>query len=205
MKHHHRLSGKIFMLSVFAALAVGCAVSPHINVDYKLFGPSDIPVGQKVYIDFKDVRSDHAFLGKEAKAHFEHFNGIFHLYIDRNDKKEEFTGSYDLKGLVKKTLSFRLRNHGVEIVKTNNKDSTVMEIELKQFILDLKDGSWITSIEFAARLAYGTDSYVSENISATAERYKIWGRKEAEKTISDAISEAVNKLDIQRFFKKPVR
>jgi len=205
MKNHHRLLRKLFTLLIIAALAAACAINPYINVNYKLSEPSDILARQQVYIDFKDVRSDQAFLGKEAQSHFKHFNGSFHLFIDHNDRNKKFTGSYDLKNLFLETLNLRLRNHGVQFVKTKSENSTVMEIELKKFTLDLKGKNWITSIEYSVRLLYGKGAYVGENISATAERHKIWRRKEAEKTLSEAITDVVNKLDIQRLFEKSVR
>ncbi|MFC1885798.1 hypothetical protein ACFLZM_01905 [Thermodesulfobacteriota bacterium] len=205
MENFHRLLGKFFALLIITALVFGCAITPFMNVNYKSSEPSDIFDGQKVYIDFKDVRSDQAFLGKEAQSYLKYFNGRFHLMIDRNDKKKKSAGSYGLKNLFRETLNLRLRHHGVQIVEIKSEKTTVMEIKLKKFTLDLKSNYWITSIEYAARLVYGKGGYVGENISATAERLKIWGKKEAEKTLSVAITDAVNKLDIQRLFEKGVR
>jgi hypothetical protein len=205
MEKNYRLLGKIFALLIISACAAGCAVNPYINANYRLSEPFDIPDRQKVYIDFKDVRSDQIFLGKEAQSHFAEFTGRFQLFIDHNDKSKKFVGVYDLNGLFKETLNLRLHKHGVRVLKTKNENSHVMEIELKEFTLDLRGKNWITSIAYAARLLYGKAAYVGENISVTAERQKIWGRKDAEKTLSEAITDAINKLDIQRLFEKTAR
>lgn len=204
MKKNHQLFGTLLAL-LFAVFVAGCAISPYLNLTYKHSEPSYILAGQRVFIDLKDVRSDQAFLGKKAESHLKHFIGKFHLFIDHDGRNNEFTGTYDLKRLFKKLLIFRLRNQGVQVAKTKSENSMVMEIELKKFTLDLKDNNWITSIDYAARMVHGKGSYVAENISVTAERYKIWRRKEAEKILSEAITDAVNKLDVQRLFEKRVR
>jgi hypothetical protein len=202
MKKSYRLLGKKITLLIITASAVSCAVSPFINVNYKLSEPSHIPGRQQVYVDFKDYRSDRTFLGKEAQSHFKYFNGRFHLFIDHKDGNKEYTGSYDLKTIFKEALGLRLRNQGVQVVKAKSENSIVMEVELKKFALELIGNNWITSIAYSAQLVHVKGACLVENISVTAERYKIWGRKEAEKTLSEAVSDAVNKLDFQHLFEK---
>ena len=202
MRNYCRLLGKMFMLLIIAVLIGGCAVVPYINVNYNFSEPSDSLGGHQVYIDFKDGRSDQTILGKDTQSYFKDFNGKFHLFIVQDDKDKEFKGSYDLKNLFKEAMSFRLTNYGAQVVKTRTENSAMLEIELKKFALNLKDKRWITSVEYAARLVYAKDAYVGETISATAERQKIWGRKDAEKTLSEAITDTVNKLNIPRLFEK---
>ena len=195
---------RLFFL-ILSALAIGCAKSPYIHVNYIPPASMDAFAGQKVYIDFKDIRTDKTFLEKEAHSYFKEFNGRFYLFVDYGDENKKFSGNYELQTLFKETLRIRLKRHGVTVLPTKTDKYPVMEIELKKFVLTLKDKRWIASMEYAARLMYGRSAYVGENISATAERQRILGRGEAEKVLSEAVTDAVNKLDIQRLFEKAVR
>jgi hypothetical protein len=187
---------------ILGALVSGCGVNPYINVNYQIPKPSDMLSGRKVYLEFKDVRTDKTILMKGQAEHFKHFRGRFNLFSGHTEQNMKFVGNYDLEDMFTAAFKKRFENLGVSVLQTKRENAAVLVITLNQCILDFEDKKWIARVRYTARLMLGNGDYVGETVSGTAERLKIFGRKEAEKALSEVVTDTVNELDIQRLFQK---
>ena len=77
-----------------------------------------------------------------------------------------------------------------------------IEFVLNRFVLDLKARKWILTMSYQTILKENGDLVLSESISGTAERVKVVGSRDAEKLISELISDTINKVDITKLFQK---
>jgi uncharacterized lipoprotein YajG len=127
----------LFVFLTIGILAVSCATSsPYINVRYQLPPPSEQPKIKAVFVEFKDVRTDKAFLGKGAKNYFKDFSGYFSLYIAKENMKDELMGAYNVESLFKEALKRRLETMGINVIAVQKKDVPVLELVLERFYLD---------------------------------------------------------------------
>ena len=77
-----------------------------------------------------------------------------------------------------------------------------MEISLKDFRLDLKSRKWIFSMGYQLKLFKNGKLMASEKTSGDAERLKTLGSRDADKVISELVTEMVNRLDIVAFMRQ---
>jgi hypothetical protein len=69
-------------------------------------------------------------------------------------------------------------------------------------VLDLEARKWILTMSYQTILKEDGNLVISESISGTAERMKVVGSRDAEKIISELISDTINKADISKLFQQ---
>ncbi|MFC1814354.1 hypothetical protein ACFL0M_00115 [Thermodesulfobacteriota bacterium] len=191
---------KLFPLILLIGIwFVACSTS-YINVNYRLPSASESLKSRTVFIEFKDMRTEKAFLTKAAQKEFKHFTGIFSLKLA--GAKKNNLGGHDANSLFKEAFKKRLNTLGIEVTPARGKNQPIMEIVLKEFLLDLKGRNWSISIVFETRLIKDQDNIATETVSATGERFKSLGRRDAEKVLGEIFSDSLNKIDIQKLFQK---
>ena len=91
---------------VIVAVVGACASKSYIDVNYRLPVASDDLKGKRVFLECRDVRSDKAIFGQNAKDDFKHFTGLFSLSVDQG-KKPFVAGAFDLPSLFNCSFSFK--------------------------------------------------------------------------------------------------
>jgi len=189
------------VLAFWVGLLAGCTSATYINVNYQLPAAPDKLTGQKVFLEYKDSRTEKVFLSPSAQAEFKYFTGIFSLTLT-GGQQENLLGSFDAASLFKEAFKRRLNTMGIQAASARADKQPVMEIVLKDFFLDLKDRKWMARISFDAQLTAEPGRVATQTVSGAAERLKTVGRGEAEKVLGEIFTDAVNDVKISELFQK---
>jgi hypothetical protein len=191
-------------LSILVLLAANfwsCAPSNLLRVHYQLPTKSDNLAGKQVLLTFKDARESKAMLSKSAQEDLRDFSGSFTLVVVQDSGDEKLLGVYDLSALLKEAFKQRLRQSGLQVTEKIQLKHQI-EFVLNRFVLDLEARKWILTMSYQTILKENGDLVISESISGTAERVKVVGSRDAEKIISELISDTINKVDIPKLFQQ---
>jgi hypothetical protein len=191
-------------LSILVLLAANfwsCAPSNLLRVHYQLPTKSDNLAGKQVLLTFKDARESKAMLSKSAQEDLRDFSGSFTLVVVQDSGDEKLLGVYDLSALLKEAFKQRLRQSGLQVTEKIQLKHQI-EFVLNRFVLDLEARKWILTMSYQTILKENGDLVISESISGTAERVKVVGSRDAEKIISELISDTINKVDITKLFQQ---
>jgi hypothetical protein len=191
-------------LSILALLATNfwsCAPSNLLRVHYQLPAKSDSLAGKQILLTFKDARENKTLLSQSAREDLRDFSGSFTLVVVQDSGAEELLGVYDLTALLKEALRQRLRQSGLQVTEKVQLKHQI-EFVLNRFVLDLQARKWILTMSYQTILKENGDLVISESISGTAERVKVVGSRDAEKIISELISDTINKVDITKLFQQ---
>ena len=192
---------KLLVLFLFAcSLFFACSKPAYIPVTYSPPAQSYLMKGKRVFLNVKDLRSDDAIFGENAKKEFEYFTGLFSLSIAKGKKDTVLIGAFELSALFAEALKLRIENIGAEVVSEPKENEPVIEIELTKFFLDLESHKWKADISYEARLIQDNKIRATQNISGQAERVKVIGSGAAEKVLSDMFTEIVNKFNIHNLY-----
>ena len=194
---------KVFVIFLFIGISVGaCSSGSYINLRYQLPPASDQLKGKTIFLEFKDMRTDKAFLSETAKKDFENFAGLFSLHLTNENMKDELVSGFNVESLFKEALKRRLGIIGVNVTEERKKDIPVMELVLNKFFMDYRKRKWVTDIRFQLRLIKDKNNTATETVSSTGERIKIFGRKDAEKYLGETFTDSLNKLNIAKLFQQ---
>lgn len=92
-------------------------------------------------------------------------------------------GAFYLPSLFQEAFTRSLVNMGAELLPEPKNDEPILEIVLKDFILDVVGRKWVASIRYETDLIKNGNLLASQNISGNAERYDLLGRKDADKLL----------------------
>jgi hypothetical protein len=187
---------------VLALLASACSSKHFLKVHYQLPSESQALEGEKVSLAVTDIRTNRTFLTQNAKKSLKDFNGTFSLVVLREDGSGNLVGAYDLMALITEAFQQRLQSVGLEVVDAEDINVPMLEIQLKQFQLDLADRKWIVSINYQASLKKNGDVLAGQSVNGSAERLKVMGKSEAEKILGELLTDMVNKLDVVKLFQQ---
>jgi hypothetical protein len=191
-------------LSILAFLAANfwsCAPSNLLRVHYQLPEKSDSLAGKQILLTFKDARETKTMLSKSAREDLRDFTGSFTLVVVQHSGDEKLVGAYDLSALLKEAFKQRLHQSGLQVTEKIQLKHQI-EFVLNRFVLDLEARKWILTMSYQTILKENGDLVISESISGTAERVKVVGSRDAEKIISELISDTINKVDIPKLFQQ---
>ena len=73
---------------------------------------------------------------------------------------------------------------------------------MTQFDLDLVKRKWIVKMNYQASLIRDGRLTATESVNGSAERLKLTGKSDAEKVLSELITDMVNKLDVTTIFQQ---
>ena len=189
------------ILAFLAAHFWSCASSNLLRVHYQLPKKSDNLAGKQVLLTFKDAREQTTMLSKSAQEGLRDFSGNFTLVIVQDSGDEKLLGAYDLSALLKEAFRQRLHQSGLQVTEKIQLKHHI-EFALNHFMLDLETRKWVLTMSYQTILKENGDLVISESVSGTAERVKVVGSRDAEKIISELISDTINKVDIMRLFQQ---
>lgn len=187
---------------VMAILVSACASKPFLKVQYQLPSASTALTGERISLAVSDRRNDDSFLGSNAKKSINDFNGIYSLVVLRADGSGNLIGAYDLDSLLKEIFKQRLENEGLQVVATDADADASLEIQLKEFKLDIVDHKWVLQMSYQAGLSKNRGLIAKESVNGSAERLKVMGKSDAEKILGELVSDMVNKLDVAKLLQQ---
>lgn len=187
---------------VMAILVSACASKPFLKVQYQLSSASTALTGERISLAVSDRRNDDSFLGSNAKKSINDFNGIYSLVVLRADGSGNLIGAYDLDSLLKEIFKQRLENEGLQVVATDADADASLEIQLKEFKLDIVDHKWVLQMSYQAGLSKNRGLIAKESVNGSAERLKVLGKSDAEKILGELVSDMVNKLDVAKLLQQ---
>jgi hypothetical protein len=183
-------------------LIIACASKPFLKVQYQLPPSSTALTGESLFLQISDQRIDQTFLSSNAKNALNNFNGTYSLVVLRDDGSGNLIGAYDLNSLWREIFKQRLANEGVTVSASKESTNTSLEIQIKEFKLDIVNRKWMLQMSYQAALSKDNTTLAKETINGSAERLKVMGKSDAEKILGELVTDMVNKLDVARLYQQ---
>ena len=200
------LPSKQIVLTALAIVMTGlvgaCASKPFLKVQYQLPSSSTALTGETILLAVSDRRNDDSFLSSNAKKSIKDFNGTYSLVVLRDDGSGNLIGAYDLNSLLREIFRQRLKNEGIEVSAIADNTDAGLEIELKEFKLDIIDRKWVLRMSYQAGLSKNSILIAKESVNGSAERLKVMGKSDAEKILGELVTDMVNKLDVAKLLQQ---
>ena len=192
---------KILLLIVLTAICTtACTESQFLKVHYQFPPEPETLENITVKLSFTDMRRNKAILSQAARKSLSDFTGNFTLVVGLAEEDGRLLGVYDLESLFKETFKQRLQFAGVKVVEQGDSNAE-LEIGLKEFRLDLKTRKWFFNMSYQLNLTQNGKLIASEKITGNAERLKTYGARDANKLISELVTDMINRLDVAAFFR----
>ena len=195
---------RIFLIPalILAFFAGACTSKPFLKVQYQLPSPSNTLQGKQISLTVSDMRSKETLVTETARKSLRDFKGTFSLVVLRDDGSGNLRGAYELVSLFNEIFQQRLKNQG--IIVTTVADSTLPElkIEITEFQIDYANRKWIVGMNYKASLLDNGILLSKESVSGQAERLKVMGKQDAEKILSELLTDVVNKLNLVGLFQQ---
>jgi len=192
---HRAHTATALLACAFIALAA-CSSKPVFQVNYLLPPSAAAFSGTRVAVGATDARAGAAFLTPSAAKQLEDFSGLFSLVVLRSESTGDLVGAYEVMPLMAALCRQRLLAAGVEVVDTPAPGDTRFDIVLKSLQLDYAGRKWTAQMSYEA-VARGPDRLTRRQVvSGSAERVKIMARRDAEKLVSELLTDMINKLDL---------
>ena len=192
---------KIVLLIILAGICTtACTDSQFLKVHYQFPPEPETQENITVKLSFTDMRRNKAILSQAARKDLSDFTGNFTLMVGPAEEDGKLLGVYDLESLFKETFRQRLQFAGVKVVEQGDSNAEI-EIGLKEFRLDLKTRKWFFNMSYQLNLTQNGKLIASEKITGNAERLKTYGARDANKLISELVTDMINRLDVAAFFR----
>lgn len=199
----HCVKWPLLCLLAWLILFSGCTGRYFLMVDYELPLASQQLKGKTVQLWIEDKRETQVIMSENARRQFKSFKDRYSLAWIMPNTERVLVGEHDLKLLFKTAFEKRLNLMGADIVTERNSREPLLEIALESFSIDYKGRKWIADIGYRASLTkHGHPVTTRERIRGNAERVRIIGRKGADMVVSDIFTDAVNRLDMVKLFRK---
>ena len=189
----------ILVLAVAAALGA-CAGTDYLPVRYQLPTPADVLADKQVALEVVDQRSRADIFGPTMRQTFRHFTGNFALRVAQGDERGVLLGPVDLTGLFRRALTERLERSGVQVLDTASMQGPRMRVILTRFLLDHDSTKWTAQIDYRVELTGPDTRRAAQSISASEERLRLPGSRDAERVISEVFTLTINRLDLVKLF-----
>ena len=199
------MQSKNLLLTVLSLIAIvfglnACAGRPYLIVDYRIPDASQRLTGHTVRLNIKDLRQDTAILSATAAAEFEGFKNRYSLAWLNKDGSRILAGEHNLENLFREAFKKRLELLGATVTEDFESQAPVFEVVLRRFQIDLQNRTWFADVSYEANLSKDSQLIARENITGSAERLRIIGRKGADTVLSDIFSDILNKVNIIKLF-----
>jgi hypothetical protein len=183
-------------------LTGACSSKPFLIVHYQLPSPTDTLAGKEVRPIVSDLRENKAFLSANAKKSIKQFNETYSLVAVNQDGSGNLLGVYEIDALLSELFKQRLINLGIQVPPPAEYSEYELEINLKDFKIDLAGRKWIMNMSYQANLLKEGRLLATESVSGSAERVKVMGKSDAEKLMGELMSDMVNKLEMTKLFQQ---
>ena len=187
------------MLAFFAG---ACASKPFLKVQYQLPSPSNTLQGKQISLTVSDMRSRETLVTETARKSLRDFKGTFSLVVLRDDGSGNLKGAYELVSLFNEVFQQRLKNQGILVTTVADSTLPELKIEITEFQIDYANRKWIVGMNYKASLLDNGILLSKESVSGQAERLKVMGKKDAEKILSELLTDVVNKLNLVGLFQQ---
>ena len=185
---------------ILAFLAGACTSKPFLKVQYQLPSPSSTLEVKQVSLTVSDMRIKETLVTETARKSLRDFKGGFSLVVLREDGSGDLRGAYDLVSLFSEVFQQRLKNEGIQATTVADSTLPELKIEITEFQIDYVDRKWIVGMNYKASLLDNGKLLSKESVSGQAERLKVMGKKDAEKILSELLTDVVNKLNLVGLF-----
>ena len=186
----------------FGMTVLSCASIPKLRVEYRLPPKPEGFHGEKVYLEILDERADKGIIREGAKEDFENFPGNVSLSVARPHDTGFMIGLYGPVELVEEGFARRLKDAGLKVASSRSQSELALQLVLKNLSLDLANRRWVAEMAYEARLRKSGRVLSSQSVSGRVERYKLYGRGQADKAMGEVFTDTVNRLDVLELFKK---
>ena len=195
-----RISKIVLLIILTGICMTACTDSQFLKVHYQFPPEPETQENITVKLSFTDMRRNKAILSQAARKSLSDFTGSFTLVVGPAEEDGRLLGVYDLESLFKETFRQRLQFAGVKVVEQGDSNAEI-EIGLKEFRLDLKTRKWFFNMSYQLNLTQNGKLIASEKITGNAERLKTYGARDANKLISELVTDMINRLDVAAFFR----
>ncbi len=193
------------VVTLLLTLTAACSSKPFLIVNYQLPPSSDSLQTTQTSLKILDVRERKSFLSENARKSLQKFNESYSLVVLQSNGSGNLLGIYDVDELIAEIFRQRLENFGMQVSSAAGGTSNTLEIKLKQFELDLERRKWIVTMGYQASLLRDGRLVATESVNGSAERLKLTGKSDAEKVLSELITDMVNKLNVTTIFEQAGR
>jgi hypothetical protein len=132
----------------------------------------------------------------------EGFSNAFALTVSRPGQSGELRGAFELAPLFREVLRARLEGAGIRVAAPGAAADAQLKFVLKEFRLDYRDRLWSSRMGYEALLVRDGATLSRQTVSGSAERPKIMGKSEAEKVVSELVTDTINQMDVAALFKQ---
>ena len=188
------------LVLAFAAALDACASTDYLPVRYQLPTPADVLADKQVALEVVDQRSRADIFGPTMRQTFRHFTGNFALRVAEGDERGVLLGPVDLTGLFRRALTERLERSGVQVLDKASMQGPRMRVILTRFLLDHDSTQWTARIDYRVELTGPDTRRAAQSISASEERLRLPGSRDAERVISEVFTLTINRLDLVKLF-----
>jgi hypothetical protein len=186
--------------ALLLTLTAACSSKSFLVVNYQLPPSSDSLENIQTSLEIVDVRDRKTFLSENARKSLKGFNEAYSLVVLKSDGSGNLLGVYDVDSLISEIFRQRLQNFGVQVSSSGDTAPNNLEIKLKQFELDLVRRKWVVKMNYQASLIKAGRLVATESVNGSAERLKLTGKSDAEKVLSELITDMANKLNVATIF-----
>lgn len=197
----NKLPGIIFLTFLLGFNLYACASNKFLKVHYRLPAASEALQGRTVSLSVKDLRHNKIFLTNNAKKKLKDFSGIFSLTVSEEDTPGNLLGAFEVTALFKEIFKQRLENSGVTVTENADQADAEIGVVLKTFVLDFKDRNWILALNYQTNIFKERRVASTQAFSGNAERLRVVAAGDAEKIISNLLTDMINKLDLEKLFR----
>jgi hypothetical protein len=200
---NRRISSHLAAVAFAAAVWLSaCASSSVLGVHYRVPELPPQTAQRTVSLTFEDERPTTGFLTPMARDELEGFSNAFALTVSRPGGPAELRGAYELAPLFREVLRARLEGAGVRVAAPGAAADARFAFLLKEFKLDFGDRKWSSRMGYEVRLMRDGATLSRQTVSGSAERIKIMGKSEAEKLLSELVTDCVNQMDVATLFQQ---
>jgi hypothetical protein len=97
-------------------------------------------------------------------------------------------------------LTERLERSGVQVLDKASMQGPRMRVILTRFLLDHDSTQWTARIDYRVELTGPDTRRAAQSISASEERLRLPGSRDAERVISEVFTLTINRLDLVKLF-----
>ena len=186
-----------FLSCIALIFFTACATIPNLEVTYNTLPQSNILEGKEIHFRFIDKRVNKDIIGNGAKGIYKHFSGNINYILSKGEKERFLVGIYDIETLFKKTFTLYLENMGLQLLPEWKEGMPELAIDLYDFTLDLSGRRWIARIDYEAEFTQ-EGNVLTRRFTGQAEKFRIFGIKQAHQVMSETFNDIVHELDVKR-------
>lgn len=191
---------KYTAIAVLCLMLTACIGARAMEVTYTMRSGASLKNDYTVYLVVNDQRKYQELVGPEARERglFEELRGgTFDLKVDMpTGSRVTMTGLSPVEA-VREAVTRKLNNQGVQNISGQRVGAQLtVEINIEQMIIDT-EGSDLVARVFLNSLVYHDSSAVAKSSSgATSNRIKLIGGAGGATVLSQALTQALNDLDL---------